>query len=253
MKIDWFTVIAQLLNFALLVWLLKRFLYKPILSAVDAREKKIQDDLLQAKNLQQEADAALKKAKKDRAEFEANRQDAWKKAEADIAGKKEAAMEKVRRDTDELREQLKKRLDKETAELASNIRDNIRTEVMQITGKTLKDLGSANLNEQIVAKFISQLDALNEEEQANFSKAAAASPLKIHTAFAISEEQQRAIVDAVQSKFELKHEPSFIENKSLIAGIELEASNYSLSWSVDQYLKGLDKRTAAIFKTKSLN
>ena len=41
MLIDWFTVGAQALNFIILVWLLKRFLYKPILDAVDAREKRV--------------------------------------------------------------------------------------------------------------------------------------------------------------------------------------------------------------------
>ena len=43
MLIDWFTVGAQALNFLILVWLLKRFLYKPILDAIDAREKRIAD------------------------------------------------------------------------------------------------------------------------------------------------------------------------------------------------------------------
>ena len=41
MLIDWFTVAAQALNFLVLVWLLKRFLYKPILDAIDVREKGI--------------------------------------------------------------------------------------------------------------------------------------------------------------------------------------------------------------------
>ena len=41
MLIDWFTVAEQALNFLILVWLMKRFLYKPILNAIDAREKLI--------------------------------------------------------------------------------------------------------------------------------------------------------------------------------------------------------------------
>ena len=43
MTIDWFTVGAQIVNFIVLVWLLKRFLYKPVLAAIDAREKRIAD------------------------------------------------------------------------------------------------------------------------------------------------------------------------------------------------------------------
>ena len=53
MLIDWFTVVAQVVNFLILVWLLKRFLYKPILDAIDAREKRIASEL---------ADADAKKA-----------------------------------------------------------------------------------------------------------------------------------------------------------------------------------------------
>ena len=63
MLLDWFTVGAQTLNFLVLVWLMKRVLYKPILDAIDAREKRIALAL---------ADAAAKKAEaqKERDEFQ---------------------------------------------------------------------------------------------------------------------------------------------------------------------------------------
>ena len=48
MLIDWFTVGAQALNFLILVWLMKHFLYKPILNAIDAREKLIATELADA-------------------------------------------------------------------------------------------------------------------------------------------------------------------------------------------------------------
>src|SRR5665213_3359894 len=63
MLIDWFTVGAQALNFIILVWLLKRYLYKPILNAVDAREKKIAAELA-------DADTKKAEAKKERDDFQ---------------------------------------------------------------------------------------------------------------------------------------------------------------------------------------
>ena len=48
MLIDWFTVGAQALNFLILVWLMKRFLYKPILDAIDAREDRVAAELADA-------------------------------------------------------------------------------------------------------------------------------------------------------------------------------------------------------------
>ena len=41
MSIDWVTVLAQIANFLVLLWLLKRFLYRPILNGIDAREAAI--------------------------------------------------------------------------------------------------------------------------------------------------------------------------------------------------------------------
>src|SRR5271167_1404309 len=63
MLIDWFTVGAQALNFIILVWLLKRFLYKPILNAVEARENRIAAELA-------DADAKKAEAQKERDEFQ---------------------------------------------------------------------------------------------------------------------------------------------------------------------------------------
>ena len=68
MQINWFTVIAQLFNFILLVWLMKRFLYAPILAAIDEREKKIKAQLNDAK-------AQKSEAKKEQEEFNAKNAD----------------------------------------------------------------------------------------------------------------------------------------------------------------------------------
>src|ERR1700677_4253344 len=63
MLIDWFTVSAQAVNFLILVWLMKRFLYKPILNAIDAREQRIAAELA-------DADAKKAEAQKERDEFQ---------------------------------------------------------------------------------------------------------------------------------------------------------------------------------------
>jgi F-type H+-transporting ATPase subunit b len=48
MSIDWITVAAQIANFLVLIWLLKRFLYRPILDGIDAREAEIKARMQEA-------------------------------------------------------------------------------------------------------------------------------------------------------------------------------------------------------------
>ena len=73
MKIDWFTVAAQALNFLILVWLMKRFLYKPVLDAIDQREKAVAAAVADAEAKKAEAakDRDLFKRKND--DFDAQR------------------------------------------------------------------------------------------------------------------------------------------------------------------------------------
>ena len=79
MLIDWFTVGAQALNFLILVWLLKRFLYKPVLDAIDAREKRIAEELA-------DADAKKAEAQKDRDDFQ-HKNEEFDRERAGLLGK----------------------------------------------------------------------------------------------------------------------------------------------------------------------
>src|SRR5476649_545945 len=102
MLIDWFTVGAQLLNFVVLVALMKHFLYKPVLDAIDAREKRIAAELA-------DADAKKAEAQKDRDDFQ-HRNDAFdhdraallKKATDDANGERERLLDAARKAADEL-------------------------------------------------------------------------------------------------------------------------------------------------------
>jgi len=73
MLIDWFTVGAQALNFLILVWLMKRFLYKPILHAIDEREKRIATELANADKKKAEAQKESDEFKQKNEEFDRQR------------------------------------------------------------------------------------------------------------------------------------------------------------------------------------
>jgi len=116
MLIDWFTVGAQALNFLILVWLMKRFLYKPILNAIDTREKLIAAEL---------ADAAAKKPKhkKDRDEFQ-HKNEEFDQQRAGLLGK---ATDEAKAERQRLLEEARKAAD------ALSANDRKRCETTRIT------------------------------------------------------------------------------------------------------------------------
>src|ERR1700678_322607 len=103
MLIDWFTVGAQALNFLILVWLMKRFLFKPILNALDAREQRIAAELA-------DADAKKAEARKDRdefqrknTEFDQQRAALLSKATDEANAQRQRLLDEARKDADSLR------------------------------------------------------------------------------------------------------------------------------------------------------
>src|ERR1700685_3358670 len=100
MLIDWFTVAAQAINFLILVWLLKRFLYKRILHAIDEREKGIATQLAQAEAKKADAQKERDDFQHKKEAFDQERAALLKEATDEAKAERERLLEEARRDAD---------------------------------------------------------------------------------------------------------------------------------------------------------
>jgi F-type H+-transporting ATPase subunit b len=254
MKIDWITVIAQAVNFVILVLLLKRFLYKPIVKAIDDRDKKIADQLQDAAN-------KLAEAKKQQEEFEAKNKEfddqksaMMAKAQQDSDAEKKRLIEEARKEADDFRARLLESLQNEEKNLSTEIVNSTKQEVFAITRKTLADLAGATLEATMTDAFVKKLKALDKEEKDQLTKAviadAGTGAVKIITAFSLEQAQQKLIQDTVNEIFAATKNIAFIVAPELICGIELNANGYKMGWSINDYLNSLQKKVDEILKTK---
>ena len=248
MKINWFTLIAQVINFIILMWLLKRYLYKPILKAIDDRENKIIAQL-------NDADTKKTEAKKERDEFTEknesfNRQkDAlMQKVIEESNTEAEKLKEQARTEANALKAKLEKSLQEEQESNHLDITKKIQQEVMRIAKKTLTDLSSVRLEDQIVNTFIKRINQLkeNEKEQLISTLNLDDNPILIQSAFELSIEQQADIKKAVLNLTGNRNAFQFKIIQELIAGIELSTNGYKLSWSISEYLKSLEKNITKV-------
>jgi F-type H+-transporting ATPase subunit b len=140
MLINWFTVIAQLVNFLILVLLLKRYLYKPILKAIDEREKKIADKITQAEKQDAEAVKEHETFRKKNEEFDHQRTSLLAKATEEAKSSGEELKEKAKTEAEDLKTKLEKTFEEERSRLSQEIVSKTRKEVFSISGKVLKAL-----------------------------------------------------------------------------------------------------------------
>ena len=199
MLIDWFTVGAQALNFIVLVWLLKRFLYKPILHAVDAREKRIAKELADAGAKMAEAEKKRDEFEHKNAEFDSQRATLLGKATEEAAAERQRLLEEARKTADVQSAKRQETLHSEARNLSQAIRRRTQQEVFAIARKALTDLASASLEERMAEMFIRRLTAMDGKAKAGLAEAlrAASDPAVVRSAFDLSPEQRTAIQKAI--------------------------------------------------------
>ena len=160
MPIDWFTVVAQTINFLILVWLLKRFLYKPILHAIDEREKGIAAQLAEAEAKKAEAQRERDDFQHKNEAFDQQRAALMKNAEDEAKGERQRLLDGARKDADALRAKRQDALRDEQRNLGQEIARWTQKEVFAVSRKTLADLATTSLEERMVDVFIHRLSAL---------------------------------------------------------------------------------------------
>lgn len=250
MIIDWFTVGAQALNFAILVWLLKRFLYKPILHAIDAREKRIAEELA-------DADAKRAEAKKERdgfqnknKEFDEQRATLVSQATSEVQAERQRLLNEARRAAVALRADRRDALNREHQILSDEITRRTQEEVFAIARKTLTDLAATSLEERLVEVFTRRLHELDGKAKEELAAAlgTAPDPALVRSAFELPAPQREAIQSALNETFSAQIPVSFETAPDVISGIELTAQGRRVGWNISEYLASLQARVGELLE-----
>jgi len=250
MNINWFTVIAQVINFLLLVWLLKKFLYKPILNAIDEREKKISDKLKDADAQKAAAQKEQEDFKKQQGEFAAERKALMDKAVADANTQQQQLMDAAKTEADNFRIKMEHAAKEKQENDNLDMSEKIQQQVFAITRKALGDIASVSVEEQSVNTFNKHLRALKDDEKQQFTEAFKSNPnaILVRSAFDLTATQQGEINDAVNETLSAKTTLQFKTSPEIISGIELSTNGYKLFWSFSEYLNSLEKNIAETMK-----
>lgn len=253
MLIDWFTVSAQALNFLILVWLMKRFLYKPILNAIDAREKLIATEL---------ADAEAKKndAKKERDEFmqknekfNQQRVTLLSQAKDEATAERQRLLDEAKQAADVLLAKRQEALRTDAHNLNQSINNRAKLEVFAIVRKTLSDLATVSLEERIGEVFTRRLREMDEHSKDTMGKALKFSSYAalIRSTFELPLDQRAAIQNSLNETFSAEISVKYETTPDLISGIELVANGQSLAWSIADYLSSLEKDVTELLQDKA--
>jgi F-type H+-transporting ATPase subunit b len=248
MLIDWFTVAAQVLNFLVLVALMKHFLYQPVLEAIAAREKRIADQIADAVAKEKQAAVERKTFEDKNAAFDEQRAGLLGKATADAQAEGQRLAVEAQKAADALAAQRQQALTTQAAHLQQLLADRAAHEVFAVARKTLADLANVGLEERMVEVFNRSLHDLTDPAKHTLGAALqqSAEPALVRSHFELPAGQQAAIRNAVNETFSADVPLRFEAAGDAICGIELSAGGQKLAWTIDGYLRDLEREVAAL-------
>lgn len=245
MQIDWFTLIAQIINFLLLVLLLKHFLYDRIIQVMDDREQRIRSRLDEAEQKRKSAEEEAQKYRKKTKELEQQRREKLEQAEQEAESKRKELMKQAREEIDRQKSQWKHTLEREQEDFLRDLKYATGEQVYAVTRRVVQDLAHEDLEGQIVRIFLERLQSINDDEKERLRSIIQQSQetVEIRSAFEISEELRQNVKTTLEELAD-NHTPDmqFTQSEEMLGGIELSANGQKIGWSIRGYLTDMEQK-----------
>ncbi len=250
MLINWFTVAAQIVNFLILVALLKRFLYSPIVAAMSAREERIAAQLTEARQKKREAEREEASLRQQIREIEEQRQEMIGEAGRQAEAHKQELFSQARQEVELIREKWASSLTREKETFLQNLKPRLAQEVVTISRRALQEMSNLELEQRLAEVFLDRLRHLAPEEQTAIRDSITESggELLSATAFELPEDIRQKLAAQVQEQFGGNLALRFTTSGDLLAGIELLTSSRKLAWSLGSFLDSLEEDLTQAFQ-----
>lgn len=243
MLIDWFTVAAQVVNFLILVWLLKRFLYDRIIKAIDQREA---DIAARFEKAQAEQDVAARK----QGELDQRRRELEEKSGALMIEAKEQAeqrrqelVKQAKLEVEGQRDNWREALERDRQGLAGDLARLAGQGAAGMARRAMEDLAGEEVDHRSLEVFLDKLGGLEGDERRELKSALGqAETMEVRSAFELDEQQRRRIGQALGELLGEEPELEFSREPKLILGLEVRVPGRKLAWSMDEYLGEMEQQ-----------
>ena len=241
--IDWITVAAQIVNFLILVALLKYLLYGRILSAIDKREQEIARRWKEAERDRALTATELEAARDKNRELDAERDKLLGVVREEVEQYRQELSATVRGEVEQQQVRWAEALQEESAAFLRDLSKRASQEVCTIARRALLDLAGTELEHCIVNYFLARLRQLDADARAEMTASLSGgnNAMLVQTAFVLSAEQQHAIAGTLHEQFGPTAEIRFEQSADLICGIALLTDAHKLAWTLRDYLSDLEQ------------
>lgn len=246
MLIDWFTVVAQIVNFLILVALLKRFLWGRLIAAIDQREKLIAGRLSEADEKNREAGRLLEQMRAQAADQELHRSELMDSAQREAEERRNEMIQHAREDAQNLESHWREDLEREQMAFLDDVRQRAASEMLAVMRRALADLASADIQHCAVEAFLEKLHAVDPATLRDL----ASREITVFSAEELPQDTRRKIESVIEDRLGMPVHPQFVQAPAMAWGIELRSDGRRIGWTPDSYLTSLEDKLREALKQR---
>mgnify|MGYP000262403428 CR=1 FL=1 len=242
MQFDWWTFAFQLVNIAVLAWLLARFLFKPVARIIAERKAETDRVLKEAEEAKREAAEAEKAAAAERDRIASDRADLLQKAHEDADAHKQALLDKAKGEAAAIVQKAREAAAHVSKEEHEKQLQRATDLAIAVTGRLLADLPADARISGYPERLAEALSKLGQEERAAILSDGGGLHL---VAPRMLSDDERAKVNAAIGEMVGQDEPLAVEvDEKLLAGLELRSRHGVIRNSLGSDLERMAKALA---------
>lgn len=239
MELDWTTFLLEIVNFLILVWILKRFLYKPVMTMIDQRRASIQKKVDEASALHTEAESLKSRYQERLTQWEEEKNNLRNTLHKEIETERKQLMEQLGKSLEDEKKKAQILIERRANEEFINKEKLAIQQGTLFCSRLLARLAGPELENAIVQLFLEELDNLSTEQQRLLKTACKneTTPARIFSAYELSIANREHIENALHRAIARGIQVEYRQDASLISGLRIQIGSRYLGANLRDELK----------------
>ena len=240
MQIDWFEIVAQIINFFIILFILQKLLYKPVINMMETRQERIQKDQIEAEEKMNKAEELISEYDTKIAGVEDEKREILDDARDQAQERKQELLETYKEEAENKRQVYLDEIEDEKELFIKNLRKKLGQNAVKIASHILSNISSKELEDEIFNTFLENIRNLkdNIEEPGLLDEE---KDIELYSAEELSQDKKEKIKEVLGEQVENLDHLEFEVDEDLILGYQLSLETYTVHTDIKNYLDSIEE------------
>lgn len=240
MELNWSTFLLEIINFLVLVWILKRFLYRPVLSVLEQRRQKIEQSLKEITVRQTQAEALEQQYQGRLNEWALEKQHLREAMQEEMQNERSQKQQQLETELASEREKAATITERHQAEFLRQSQQKAHHQSARFASKLLTAVAGPELESHLFNLLLKTFDELDSEQQIIFRNACKTycDEIIVTSAYALSDDQRQQLEQELCTLSDQKVTVHYKQDPQLLSGFRIAVGAWILRINLQDELSG---------------